>query len=115
MAKAKVAVLKCKPETIMSDIARLCELAGMKDALAPGKTTGLSYMKTGEEYFLVTKGRGTAVVGTETTPIEAGSIVFLAPEVRHSLTAAPDSALEFYAVSTPAFSPDDYVPVPATK
>ena len=83
--------------------------------LAPGKTTGLSYMKTGEEYFLVTKGRGTAVVGTETTPVEAGSIVFLAPEVRHSLTAAPDSALEFYAVSTPAFSPDDYVPVPATK
>ncbi|HEY5281391.1 MAG TPA: DUF362 domain-containing protein, partial [Polyangia bacterium] len=39
MAKAKVAVLKCKPETILTDIARLCELAGMKDALAPGKTT----------------------------------------------------------------------------
>ena len=39
MAKAKVAVLKCKPETILTDIERLCELAGMKDALAPGKTT----------------------------------------------------------------------------
>lgn len=83
--------------------------------LGPGKTTGLSYMKTGEEYFLVTKGRGMAVVGEQTSAVEAGSIVFLAPEVKHSLTAAADSALEFYAVSTPAFSPDDYVAVPATK
>ncbi len=80
-------------------------------ALAPGKTTGLSYMKTGEEYFLVTKGRGTVVVGDVTSPVEPGTIVFLAPEVRHAITAAADSALEFYAVSTPAFSPDDYVPV----
>jgi uncharacterized protein (DUF362 family) len=39
MAKSKVAVLKCKPETILSDIERLCDLAGMKTALAPGKTT----------------------------------------------------------------------------
>ena len=83
--------------------------------LAPGKTTGLSYMKSGEEYFLVTKGRGTVVVGAVSTPVEAGSIVFLAPEVRHSITAAADAPLEFYAVSTPAFSPDDYVPVPAVK
>ncbi len=46
-----------------------------------------------------------------TSPVEPGTIVFLAPEVRHAITAAPDSALEFYAVSTPAFSPEDYVPV----
>src|SRR5579883_1016775 len=39
MAKSKVAVLKCKPETILSDIERLCDLAGMKQALAAGKTT----------------------------------------------------------------------------
>jgi mannose-6-phosphate isomerase-like protein (cupin superfamily) len=83
--------------------------------LGPGKTTGLSYMKTGEEYFLVTKGRGTVVVGDVASPVAAGTIVFLAPEVRHSLTAAADSSLEFYAVSTPAFSPDEYVPVPAAK
>jgi predicted cupin superfamily sugar epimerase/mannose-6-phosphate isomerase-like protein (cupin superfamily) len=80
-------------------------------ALAPGKTTGMSYMKTGEEYFLVTKGRGTVVVGDVTSPVEPGTIVFLAPTVRHAITAAPDSPLEFYAVSTPAFSPEDYVPV----
>jgi uncharacterized protein (DUF362 family) len=39
MSKAKVAVLKCRPETILSDIERLTELAGMKAALAAGKTT----------------------------------------------------------------------------
>jgi predicted cupin superfamily sugar epimerase/mannose-6-phosphate isomerase-like protein (cupin superfamily) len=83
--------------------------------LGPGKTTGLSHMKTGEEYFLVTKGRGTAVVGEQNSPVEAGTVVFLAAGVRHSLTAAADSALEFYAVSSPAFSPEDYVAVPEAK
>src|SRR5271165_3424908 len=39
MGKSKVAVLKCKPETILEDIERLCDLAGMKQALAPGHTT----------------------------------------------------------------------------
>jgi uncharacterized protein (DUF362 family) len=39
MSKAKVAVLKCRPETILKDIERLTELAGMKDALAQGATT----------------------------------------------------------------------------
>jgi uncharacterized protein (DUF362 family) len=39
MAKAKVAVLKVKPATILQDTQRLCELAGMKDALAAGHTT----------------------------------------------------------------------------
>jgi uncharacterized protein (DUF362 family) len=39
MAKSKVAVLKVKPETVLHDIERLCDLAGMKQALAAGRTT----------------------------------------------------------------------------
>ncbi|HWL89345.1 MAG TPA: DUF362 domain-containing protein, partial [Polyangiaceae bacterium] len=39
MAKSKVAVLKCKPQTILQDVERLCALAGMKEALAGGRTT----------------------------------------------------------------------------
>jgi len=39
MAKAKVAVIKCKPETILKDVERVCELADMKKALAAGRTT----------------------------------------------------------------------------
>src|SRR5574339_1122129 len=37
--KAKVAVLRVAPENILTDIARLCELAGVRDALDPGATT----------------------------------------------------------------------------
>ncbi|MBM3324796.1 MAG: DUF362 domain-containing protein [Calditrichaeota bacterium] len=39
MSKARVAVLKTKPQTVLDDIERLCELAGLKQALAPGATT----------------------------------------------------------------------------
>jgi uncharacterized protein (DUF362 family) len=37
--KAQVAVLRVRPEGILADIERLCELAGMRGSLAPGKTT----------------------------------------------------------------------------
>ena len=39
MSRSKVAVIKVKPETIQSDIERVCELAGMKQALDPKATT----------------------------------------------------------------------------
>ncbi|HEX8789863.1 MAG TPA: DUF362 domain-containing protein [Polyangiaceae bacterium] len=39
MSKSKVAVIKVKPESVLTDIERLCELAGMKQALAPNRTT----------------------------------------------------------------------------
>jgi hypothetical protein len=78
-------------------------------ALAPGKGTGTSYCKIGEEVFLIISGRGTVVVGEEASPVVAGSVVVLKPQMKHSLTAAADSALEFYAITVPAFSPDDYV------
>jgi uncharacterized protein (DUF362 family) len=39
MPKAKVAALKVRPETILTDIERVCELAGMRQALAAGATT----------------------------------------------------------------------------
>jgi len=39
MAKSKVAVLKVRPDTILPDIARLCELAGMDKVLKRGATT----------------------------------------------------------------------------
>src|SRR5258706_11735356 len=39
MSKAKVAVLKTKPQTVINDIERLCDLANMKSALKKGATT----------------------------------------------------------------------------
>src|SRR6202051_112880 len=37
--KSRVAVLRVTPDTILSDIDRLLDLAGVSSALAPGKTT----------------------------------------------------------------------------
>src|SRR6201990_333302 len=37
--KAKVSVLRVTPDSILPDIDRLIDLAGVSDALAPGKTT----------------------------------------------------------------------------
>ncbi|MEK6606884.1 MAG: DUF362 domain-containing protein [Myxococcota bacterium] len=37
--RAKVAVLRVAPERILQDVLRLCDLAGVVDALAPGRTT----------------------------------------------------------------------------
>jgi uncharacterized protein (DUF362 family) len=39
MSKSKVAVIKCKPETILQDVERVCELGGMQHALAKNRTT----------------------------------------------------------------------------
>jgi uncharacterized protein (DUF362 family) len=39
MAKSKVAVIKVKPETVLKDTERLCELAGMQQALDKKATT----------------------------------------------------------------------------
>lgn len=39
MAKSTVAVLRTKPETVLQDYQRLCELAGMREALDPNATT----------------------------------------------------------------------------
>jgi uncharacterized protein (DUF362 family) len=39
MPKSKVAILRTKPETVLDDYQRLCELADMKAALDPGATT----------------------------------------------------------------------------
>lgn len=79
--------------------------------LQPGKSSGQSYNKVGEEFFLIIAGRGMAMVAGETTAVETGAVVVMRPGVAHSLSAAADSTLEFYAITAPAFSPDDYVPV----
>ena len=39
MTKARVAVLRVAPDTILTDIDRLLDLGGVSRALAPGKTT----------------------------------------------------------------------------
>jgi uncharacterized protein len=81
--------------------------------MTPGSRTPASFNKTAEEYFVVTQGTGTVRVGAREMSVGPGSLVVVPPRAEHSLQAASSETLRFYAISAPAFSPDDYVPISA--
>ena len=78
-----------------------------------GHTTDTSHNKASTEVFLVTRGSGQVRLGDQSRPVVTGSVAVIRPGVRHSLQADAASNLEFYAITTPAFSPEDYVVDPA--
>lgn len=78
-------------------------------SLAAGAHTSTSLNKEAEEYFLVTEGTGTVRVGSQEMTVTPGSLVVIPPRAEHSLQAGSSGGLHFYAISAPAFSPDDYV------
>lgn len=84
-----------------------CSVASF--TLEPGCGTGASYNKTSTEVVLVTAGRGKVKFDDRSDAVETGSVVFIPPRARHSVEADAQGRLEFYAICTPAFSPDDYV------
>jgi predicted cupin superfamily sugar epimerase/mannose-6-phosphate isomerase-like protein (cupin superfamily) len=84
-----------------------CSIAAF--TLAAGDRTAASFNKEAEEYFIVTEGTGTVRVGARETTVVPGSVVMVPPRAEHSLHAASSGSLHFYAVSAPAFSPEDYV------
>jgi uncharacterized protein len=84
-------------------------------SLAAGGRTSTSLNKEAEEYFIVTDGTGTVRVGSRELTVTPGSVVVVPPRAEHSLQAASSGTLHFYAVSSPAFSPDDYVVTSAAK
>lgn len=78
-------------------------------SLAAGARTSTSLNKEAEEYFLVTDGTGTVRVGAREMTVAPGSLVVIPPRAEHSLQAGSSGSLRFYAISAPAFSPEDYV------
>jgi mannose-6-phosphate isomerase-like protein (cupin superfamily) len=82
-----------------------------KFTLAPGVSSGMSFNHRAVEVFLVTQGSGQVRVGNEVTDVGPDSTVFIPAEVPHAIDAGAGSLLEFYAVSAPAFAPEDYVAV----
>lgn len=59
------------------------------------------------EFYCITKGTGTVHVGSKTFKVSAGSVVQIPPNVVHY--TMPDGKLEMFVVSTPPFSPADYI------
>jgi mannose-6-phosphate isomerase-like protein (cupin superfamily) len=84
-------------------------------SLAAGARTASSLNKEAEEYFLVTEGTGTVRVGVGEMTVAPGSLVVIPPRAEHSLQAGSSGALHFYAISAPAFSPEDYVVTSAAQ
>jgi predicted cupin superfamily sugar epimerase/mannose-6-phosphate isomerase-like protein (cupin superfamily) len=79
--------------------------------LQPGAASALSYNHAGEEIFIITKGQGDVRRGDALVPVEAGSVVNVAAPIHRSVRADRNEVLEFYAITTPAWSPADDVHV----
>ena len=77
--------------------------------LEPGRASAWSFNKAGEESFFVLKGRGQVWTGGNSQPVGPGSFILVPPGVVRSIRADRDEALEFYAVTAPAWSRDDDV------
>lgn len=77
--------------------------------LVRGRTSASSYNKKAEETFLVIHGHGWVALGGRSEAVGPGSTVVVAPGVRHTVAADSAENLEFYAVSAPAFEPEDFV------
>ena len=77
--------------------------------LEPGRASAWSYNKVGEESFFVLKGHGEVWTGSRAQPVRPGSFILIPPSVVRSIRASKDESLEFYAVTTPAWSSEDDV------
>jgi mannose-6-phosphate isomerase-like protein (cupin superfamily) len=77
--------------------------------LEPGRASAWSYNKLGEESFFVLKGHGTVWTGNRSQAVRPGSFILVPASTVRSIRASSTEALEFYAITTPAWSSDDDV------
>ena len=77
--------------------------------LEPGKGSAWSYNKIGEESFFILKGHGVIWTGNHSQFVQAGSFILVPPSTVRSIRAAKNESLEFYAITSPAWSKDDDV------
>lgn len=81
--------------------------------LEPGRASAWSHNKVGEESFFILSGSGTVWIGAQPQPVTAGSFVVIPAELVRSVRASETEALEYFALTTPAWSIEDDVHVPA--
>ena len=93
----------------VAPLANSSALSIAKFNLSPGRSSGTSFNRRSQEVFLVIDGTGEVHLGDRVTSVNTGSTVFIPAGEVHSIQADPNSALRFYAVSAPAFTPEDYV------
>lgn len=91
--------------------AKSASLSVAKFTLEPGRSSAMSLNHRAKEVLLVTDGTGHVRLGDRTTAVGRDSIVFIPAEVAHSIEADTNTLLSFYAISAPAFAPEDYVQI----
>jgi mannose-6-phosphate isomerase-like protein (cupin superfamily) len=74
-----------------------------------GSASAWSYNKVGEESFLVLRGHGEIWMGNRAHAVRPGSFILVRPGVVRSVRASKGEALEFYAITTPAWTSADDV------
>ena len=77
--------------------------------LKKGHSTLTSHNKVSEETFLIVSGHGRVTIKENAQDIGPGSFVMMQPGVSHKVSANADEDLEFYAIESPAYSPEDFV------
>jgi len=83
--------------------------------LEPGRASAWSHNKVGEESFFILKGHGEVWTGTTAHAVRPGSFIIIPPSVVRSIRASKGEALEFYAITTPAWTSDDDILTPAPE
>jgi mannose-6-phosphate isomerase-like protein (cupin superfamily) len=81
--------------------------------LASGKASAWSHNKLGEESFFILEGRGEVWVDGVAHAVGPGDYILVQPQSVRSIRASKGEPLKFYAITTPAWSQDDDVLVPA--
>ena len=77
--------------------------------LEPGRASAWSHNKLGEESFFILKGHGEVWLGNTPHLVRPGSFIVIPASVVRSIRASKGEVLEFYALTTPAWSSDDDV------
>jgi mannose-6-phosphate isomerase-like protein (cupin superfamily) len=84
---------------------KICSVAFFH--LEPGRASAWSFNKVAEESFFILKGHGEVWTGNRGQKVEPGSFILVPPGMVRSVRAGKSEALEFYAVTSPAWSQSD--------
>ena len=94
-----------------SPLALTPRLSVARFVLAAGHSTGTSFNHRSEEVFLIVAGKGLVHLQSDIKAVGPGSSVFIPSALPHSIEADAGNELVFMAISAPAFTPEDHVPV----
>lgn len=83
--------------------------------LDPGHASAWSHNKVGEESFFILTGHGEVWTDGVAHPVGPGDYILVPPATVRSIRASKGEVLRFYAITTPAWSKDDDVLVPAPE